>query len=64
MLNEIEYVLTGAMNFENGTPLFRAKDQSWRDEAAMTAIVPAKDFHYQVPGIHLENGVLSLISVL
>lgn len=42
MLNEIEYVLTGAMNFENGTPLFRAKDQSWRDEAAMTAIVPAK----------------------
>jgi hypothetical protein len=28
----------GARRFEKGTPLFRAKDQSWRDAVASTAI--------------------------
>ena len=43
LLNEAEnsphgtVLLTGAKNLENGTPLFRAKDQSWRDEEATVA---------------------------
>jgi hypothetical protein len=35
-------VLTGAKNLEKGTPLFRAKDQSWRDAAVTVPIVVAR----------------------